>query len=117
MSEEHMHHPNYLKIWAMLVGLLVVSVAGAMVGIRVVTLITAFGVACVQAYLVAKNCMHIGAARRFVPYLVATALVLMLLFFSGAAPDVMKPAGVNWVKPAWQEAAVEHDVSLHEARH
>jgi len=117
MSEEHMHHPNYVKIWAVLVVLLVVSVMGPMLEIRVVTLITAFGIACVKAYLVAKNFMHITATQRFVPYLVATALVFMLLFFAGSSPDVMKPEGNNWVKPSWIEADSQHDLSLHGARH
>ncbi len=44
MSEEHSHHPNYVKIWAVLVILLVVSVLGPMLGIKAVTLITAFGI-------------------------------------------------------------------------
>ena len=36
-SEEqvhHIHHPDYVKIWAMLVVLLVASVLGAMTGVR-----------------------------------------------------------------------------------
>ena len=41
MTEEHTHHPNYVKIWAVLLVLLIVSVIGPMFGIRVVTLITA----------------------------------------------------------------------------
>jgi len=44
----HAPHRNYLKIWAILLGLLVVSVTGPMVGIRMLTLITAFGVALVK---------------------------------------------------------------------
>ena len=95
---EHAHaaehtHPNYVKIWAILVVLLVVSVAGPMIGIKIVTLITAFGIAIVKAYLVAKNFMHINVEKRFVPFLVVTALVFMLLFFAGTAPDVMKKEG------------------------
>jgi caa(3)-type oxidase subunit IV len=117
MSEEHVHHPNYVKIWAVLVVLLAVSVAGPMFGIRVVTLITAFGIACVKAYLVAENFMHINAARRFVPYLVTTALVFMLLFFAGTSPDVMKPEGRNWVKPGWTEVAIEQDLMDHGTHH
>jgi len=46
-AESHAPHRNYVKIWAMLVGLLVVSVLGPMVGIRWITLIAAFGVALV----------------------------------------------------------------------
>jgi caa(3)-type oxidase subunit IV len=111
MSEEHTHHPNYVKIWAVLVGLLSISVAGPMLEIRWVTLLTAFGIAIVKAYLVVKNFMHIGIAQRYVTYMMATVLVFMLLFFSAVAPDVMKAEGANWVKPAWlaeAEAAPEH---------
>ncbi|UCE87582.1 MAG: caa(3)-type oxidase subunit IV [Deltaproteobacteria bacterium] len=117
MSEEHTHHPNYVKIWAILVALLVVSVIGPMFEIRVVTLITAFGIAVVKAYMVAKNFMHINIAQRYVTYLVATVLLFMLLFFAGTAPDVMKPEGSNWVKPSWKEAAVERDLPLEPAHH
>jgi len=103
MSEEHdAHHTNYVKIWAILVVLLVISVVGPMFEIQVLTLITAFGIACVKAYLVAKNFMHINLTPRFIPYLVGTGLVFMLLFFAGTAPDVMKEEGSGWVKPAWQ---------------
>ena len=51
----HHEHPNYVKIWAILVVLLVISVLGPTLEIRVVTLITAFGIAIVKAYLVAVN--------------------------------------------------------------
>ncbi len=117
MSEQHSHHPNYVKIWAILLVLLMVSVIGPMFEIRVVTLITAFGVACVKAYLVAKNFMHIGGAARYVTYLVATCLMFMLLFFAGTAPDVMKADGMNWVKPGWVEVDIEGDLDLHEGHH
>jgi caa(3)-type oxidase subunit IV len=98
---EHTHHPNYVKIWAILLALLVVSVAGPFLGIKVVTLITAFGIAIVKAYLVVKNFMHIDIAAKFVVYLVLTMLLFMLLFFAGAAPDVMESHGMNWEKPSW----------------
>jgi caa(3)-type oxidase subunit IV len=109
---EHSHHPDYVKIWAILVGLLVVSVIGPMFGIQVVTLITAFGIAVVKAYLVAKNFMHIDVAPRYVTYLVTTMLVFMLLFFAGTAPDVMNLRGTRWEKPAWIEAN-EREAVLH----
>jgi caa(3)-type oxidase subunit IV len=112
MSEEHAHHGNYVKIWAILTVLLCISVAGPMLEIQVVTLITAFGVACVKAYLVAKHFMHITVARRYVTYLVTTCLVFMLLLFSGVAPDVMKPRGDNWVKPGWHEVNIGRDLDL-----
>ena len=117
MSDAHAHHPNYVKIWAILVGLLVISVIGPMFEIKVVTIITAFGVACVKAYMVAKNFMHVNVAPRYVGYLVATCLVFMLLFFAGTAPDVMKPDGTNWVKPGWHEVNIEGDLRQVEEGH
>ena len=100
-AEEHHDTSFYVKIWAILVVLLVISVLGPMIGIKWVTLLTAFGIAAVKAYMVAVNFMHINLAPRFVVYLVTTTLVFMLLFFAGTAPDVMKNHGTNWEKPDW----------------
>lgn len=93
------HHVNYVRIWQILLVLLVISVAGPMLEIKIVTLITAFGIAVVKAWLVAKNFMHLNAQPRYVVYMLATALVFVLLFFAGTAPDVMKHSGDNWHKP------------------
>jgi caa(3)-type oxidase subunit IV len=94
------HHRNYVKIWAILAGLLVVSVTGPMVGIRVVTLIAAFGVALVKAYLVAKNFMHLDIEKPIVGWLLAVALILMVVLYAGVAPDVEKSRGQQWEKTA-----------------
>jgi len=99
MSEHAEHEVNYVKIWVILLALLVVSILGPFLGIKVVTLITAFGIAIVKAYLVAKNFMHLNIGPRYVVYLLLTMLVFMLLLFAGVAPDVMKDEGSNWVKP------------------
>ncbi len=115
MSE--LHHPNYVKIWGILLVLLVISIAGPFIGIPAVTLITAFGIAGVKAYLVVKNFMHIDAAQRYVTYLVATALLFMLLFFAGTAPDVMNPEGTLWEKPSWKAEAASFAAGDHEADH
>ena len=92
---------HYVKVYFTLLALLTVSIVGPMIGIKTVTLITAFGIAVVKAYLVAKNFMHINLTPRFVVYVVTTTVVFMLLFFAGTAPDVMKNHGTNWEKPAW----------------
>ena len=103
-SEHGSHeHPNYIKIWATLVGLLVVSVCGPMLGIKAVTLFTAFGIAIIKAYIVAKNFMHLNIERRFVIYLLLTMLAFMLLLFGGVAPDVMRHDGRNWDNIAAKE--------------
>ncbi len=105
------HHINYVKVWAILLVLLAISVAGPMFGHKAVTLVTAFGIAVVKAVMVARNFMHINLARRYVTYLMMTMLVFMLLFFAGVSPDVMKLAGHNWVKPAWVEANAAADAA------
>jgi len=94
----HGAHRNYVKIWAILLVLLVISVAGPFAGIRVVTLATAFGIALVKAYMVAKNFMHLDVEKPIIQWLMAVALLLMVLMFSGLAPDVMKDRGRNWKK-------------------
>ncbi|TMQ56996.1 MAG: caa(3)-type oxidase subunit IV [Candidatus Eisenbacteria bacterium] len=110
----HPVHRNYVMIWAILVGLLVISVAGPFLGIRVVTLITAFGIALVKAYMVAKNFMHLDVEKPIIHWLLAIILVLMVLLFSGLAPDVMKDSGRNWKKDAGFHTlppAAEHAVT------
>ena len=100
-------HPNYVKVWGMLVALLAVSVVGPMFEIKVVTLVTAFGVAIVKAYLVARYFMHLHIERRYVTYLLVTMVVFMLLLFSGVAPDVMKHEGLQWKNEAAQKVVRE----------
>jgi len=111
MSEHTQHRNHYLKIWAILVVLLIVSVIGPTLEIRAVTLITAFGVAVVKAYLVVRNFMHLNLQRRFVAYMLATCLIFVLLFFAGTAPDVMKEDGDNWIKPSY--AALDRVPEIH----
>jgi len=94
----HAHHRNYVRIWAILLGLLVVSVVGPMLGIRTVTLITAFGIALVKAYMVAKNFMHLDVEKPIVHWMMAVALALMVVFYSGIAVDVQKHNGHHWKK-------------------
>jgi caa(3)-type oxidase subunit IV len=89
-------HPNYVRVWAILVGLLVVSVVGPLAGLWWLTLITAFAIAVVKALMVAAYFMHLNIERAYVKYLLFVILGLMLVLFSGVAPDVMKPGGANW---------------------
>jgi caa(3)-type oxidase subunit IV len=110
-------HPNYWRVYGLLLALLGVSVVGPMFGIRVVTIVTAFGVACYKAYLVAKNFMHINVEKPFISYLVLTVLVFMLLFFAGTAPDVMKPEGRGWVKPSWKDGSAHAAPAAHGPEH
>jgi caa(3)-type oxidase subunit IV len=108
------HERHYVKIWALLVGLLVVSVIGPIIGeylegtVRfIVVLTTAFGIALVKAYYVVKHFMHLTIEPKYVGYLCATALAFMGLFFFFVAPDVMKHEGRNWSNVAAQSATAQ----------
>ena len=91
------HAPtNYVKIWAILLVLLVISILGPELEIKIVTMITAFGIAVVKAYMVAKYFMHIDIERKYVHYLLITGITFMLIFYFGVAHDVMKHEGQNW---------------------
>lgn len=102
-EHEHIHEANhYIRIWGVLVLLFFISVAGPMVGIKWLTLITAFGIAVVKASMVVKYFMHLGLKdeKRFVHYFLATSLAFMFLFFFAVAPDVMKHEGTQWINIA-----------------
>ena len=92
------HETNYVKIWAILLALLVVSVVGPMAHIQVLTLVTAFGIALVKAYIVARKFMHLDVEKSIVHWILALALVFMVLLYAGIAPDVGRDSGQRWQK-------------------
>ena len=102
------HHVNYFRIYVTLLILFLISVVGPEVGeltgLRWITLITAVGIACVQARLVVNNFMHLAWERRIAKWLLASSLILLLLFAAGVAPDVMNHEGNNWENYAAKQA-------------
>ena len=96
-DEHHVHPPSYyIRIWGILLVLLIVSFVGPWLGIKVITLITAFGIAAVKAYMVMKYFMHLDVEKPIVHYFLITSVVFMVLMFAGVAPDVMKHEGTRW---------------------
>jgi caa(3)-type oxidase subunit IV len=109
----HNHDRDYVKVWGVLLVLLAVSIVGPLAGIRVVTLITAFGVAIVKAYIVATRFMHLNIEKRWVAYILVVMLAFMLVMFGGVAPDVLKQSGHNWDKTYEEPALLEHGEGSH----
>lgn len=96
-STVHVHaHPNYFKIWLTLVVLLIISVLGPIIGIPLLTLITAFGIAVVKALMVAAYFMHLNVEKKMIWYILLIFLALMFLFFFVIAPDIRNHEGTNW---------------------
>ena len=99
------HHTNYVKIWAILLVLLIISVIGPELEIRVVTLIRAFGIAIVKAWMVANYFMHLNIERKWVAYILVVMMAFMAVMVGGIAPDVLKHDGQNWEKLYEEPAA------------
>jgi len=130
--EEHAEHgqSHYVRIWGFLLVLLAVSILGPVVAPHIeeaaagvgaafvkgwmITILTAFGIAIYKAYLVAANFMHLNIEKRYISYLLATFLTLMVLFFAGVSPDVMKHEGQNWKNVA-AEAEVDRALKSQES--
>lgn len=116
MAEHGQAHSaeHYIKIWGILIVLLILSVLGPFVGeatgIQMITLVTAFGIAIIKAGLVMKHFMHLGEELKMVSYILASALIFMVLFFFGTAPDVMNHQGSRWENLA-AKAAVERGMA------
>lgn len=108
------HHTNYVKIWAILIVLLIASIVGPMIGIQIVTLLTAFGIAFVKAYLVATRFMHLDVERPVVWYSLGAALAVMVLFFAAVSPDVLNHEGARWVNVA-AKAEMERREAAHKS--
>jgi caa(3)-type oxidase subunit IV len=101
------HGPaRYIKIWAVLCVLLVISVLGPELEIQVVTLITAFGIAGVKAYLVMKEFMHLDVEKPIIWYILATGVVFIGMFFAAVSVDVMNHDGARWSNDAAKRAVV-----------
>ena len=103
----------YIKIWGILLVLLVISICGPMLEIKVVTLITAFGIAIVKAWIVANYFMHLNVEKRYISYMLLTMLVFMGVFFFGTAPDVMRDSGSNWIKKPISAPQVSEESEHH----
>jgi caa(3)-type oxidase subunit IV len=103
MSDHHDDHKHgehhdipYVKIWVWLLILFIISCIGPEIGIKWLTLITAFGIAIVKAFMVCGWYMHLAYEKKIAWYVLLACLALMLVLFSGLAPDVMEKEGANW---------------------
>jgi len=109
-GHEDGHDVPYFKIYLTLLVLFAISVMGPKVGeltgLKIITLVTAFGIALVKARLVINNFMHLKWEKRIMKWMLTTSLLLMALLVAGVAPDVMNHEGNNWENFAAQ-AAVE----------
>jgi caa(3)-type oxidase subunit IV len=106
----HAHHPPiyYIKIYGWLLLLLVVSIIGPELGNRLLTLITAFGIAIVKALMVCAYFMHLNIEKRYIWYMLITMLLMVALFFAGTSADIRMTQGQNWKNQSALDLIEEH---------
>ena len=95
---------HYVKVYLVLLVLLAVSIIGPTFEILLVTLVTAFGVAVIKAWLVIKHFMHLTIERVVPKLFLAASVLLLALFWGGVAPDVQLHEGKLWENDAAKEA-------------
>lgn len=103
-AKDQAQRNKYIQTWAMLVGLLAVSVLGSTSGVPWLILVAAFGVAGAKTYLVARNFMHVTAEKRWILYLMVVCISFLVMLFAGVTPDVTKHGGLNWSNNASKHA-------------
>ena len=115
----HPHHgqSHYVKIWGLLCVLLVVSIVGPMFGHKLITLITAFGIAIVKAWMVASYFMHLNIEKKFASLLLLTMIGALVVFWYGISPDIRMHEGVNWTNKAAQDHVKMHAEDEHGGEH
>ena len=89
-------HPNYIKVYLILVILFTISLFGSKLGVPMLTLITIFSIAIVKATMVAAYFMHLNIEKRYIWFLFFVMLTFLTVLYAGVAPDVMKQSGQNW---------------------
>jgi caa(3)-type oxidase subunit IV len=105
------HGPGYyVKIWALLLVLLVISILGPLLENQILTLITAFGIAIVKASIVCAYFMHLNVEKKYIWYMLTAMLLIVGLFFSGVASDINRPDGRNWINKGAHTQMEEHAV-------
>ena len=109
-AHDHEDHGigHYIKVYLILLVLFAISVIGPELGIRTVTLITAFGIAIVKAWMVAAYFMHLNVEKRYIWQMMFAMLILVFLFFVGVSTDIMNTEGSNWKNQAAATLIEEH---------
>jgi caa(3)-type oxidase subunit IV len=83
-------HPNYVAVWAWLVGLLVIGTGSTLLPLpRAASLAVIFGAAVAKALLVAANFMHLRFEPRLIYAIAIAPLILFVCLTLALVPDIV----------------------------
>lgn len=104
-------HPvsHYINIWFGVLFLFVISITAAQISTsRPLVLVISFGIALVQAYLVAAYFMHLKGEKPYIHYLLYSMIVALTLLYLGTMNDLQKPAGQHWTATDAMQIIKDH---------
>lgn len=87
--KEYHGHPNYFKIWGILVAILFISLALGELGQKALAITLIFGLALIKAIMVMGNFMHLKWEPKLLTWIMIFATVCLGIFYFGVAPDVV----------------------------
>lgn len=79
----------YIKIWVALLIMLGVSIAIADIGHPIIATTMIFGIAIIKAILVTFFYMGLALEARYIPWIVISGLVVVIILFFGLMPDIV----------------------------
>lgn len=100
---------HYTNIWFGILILFVVSItASQVIGYRPLMLVVAFGIATIQALMVAAYFMHLKQEKKYIHYLLLSMLTALALMYLGMQQDNAHPYGKNWTTTDTLNIIQEH---------
>lgn len=82
-------HPNYLKVYLILLGLFAISVLASLLSNPMIIFIVVFAVSIVKASLVLLNFMHLRWDPNIIWFMLFLALATLGFLFIGLYPDTV----------------------------
>ncbi len=88
-TRDYHGHPNYVKVWAALVVLLLASFAAALLENHRLAVALVFGVAVVKSGLVLGNFMHLRWEPKLIWGVAAFGVLCIVFLYFGVLPDIV----------------------------
>lgn len=89
LDEQYHGHPNYVHIWAILLGLFALSMVVALLGHAGLSLFIVFVTAVIKSMYVVNQFMHLQWEPKMFLWLTLGSLLIVAFFYFGVYPDIV----------------------------
>lgn len=87
-DKDYHGHPNYFRIYLLLMGLFIISLLAALIPNQMLMLLVVFGTALIKGVLVIGKFMHLKWEPILLWISVGLVIFVLLAFFLGVIPDI-----------------------------